>query len=100
MVEAVFLSSWVWSMGVRWQWTVAEILFIFYIYKNSASELLNRLRLRSFMDQFVRYIHAEVCSLSSVYYMRKISLKNIAYPISRYVATLTHYSSDISSDYI
>ncbi len=28
------------------------------------SELLNQLR--SFMDQFVRYIHGKVCSLSSV----------------------------------
>ncbi len=62
------------------------------------SELLNRLC--SVMDQFVRYIYGDVCSLSSVKYIRTIHLKNIAYPISQHVAKLTHYLSDVLCDYI
>ncbi len=52
------------------------------------------------MDQFVRYIHREVFSLSTVLYIPTVCLKNIAYPTSRHVAALTYYFSDILCDYI
>ncbi len=52
------------------------------------------------MDQFIRYIHRKVYSLSCVEYIHTLCLKNIAYPISQHVASFTHYFSDILCDYI
>ncbi len=62
------------------------------------SELLNLLC--TFMEQFICYIHGKVCTLSCVQYDHTICLKNIAYPTSQHVATLTHYFSGILCDYI
>ncbi len=49
---------------------------------------------------FVRYIHEQVGSLSRVYYIRTICLKNMVYSISRCITTLIHYFLDILCDYI